>query len=75
MQESPGEGNSEQEVEKVDMLDKERAVKVGGRENEREEGGSGEESSGEEGSSGGSSGYCSTSPGAICATFFKNFIL
>ena len=72
MQESPGEGNSEEDVEKVD---KERAVKVGGRENEREEGGSGE-SSGEEGSSGGSSGYCSTSPGAIFATFFlKNFIL
>ena len=74
MQESPGEGSSEEEVDKMDMVDKERAVKVGGRENEREGGGSGE-SSGEEGSSGGSSGYCSTSPGAICATFFKNFIL
>ena len=60
MQESPGEGNSEEDVEKVD---KKRTVKVGGRENEREDGGS----SGEEGSSGGSSGYCSTSPGAICA--------
>ena len=70
MQESPGEGNSEEE-DKMDMLDKERAVKVGGRENEREDGGSGE-SSGEEGSSGGSSGYCSTSPGAICATFFSS---
>ena len=72
MQESPGEGNSEEDVEKVD---KERAVKVGGREKEREDGGSGE-SSGEEGSSGGSSGYCSTSPGAICATcFLQKFIL
>ena len=67
MQESPGEGNSEEEVEKVDMVDKERVVKVGGRENEREEEGGSGESSGEEGSSGGSSGYCSTSPGAICA--------